>query len=92
MRRKKLLLATAALTSAIACGGKKKEPPQIYANPKGGHYDRGLTDAGVDARSAPEPSPDAAPATDIGTPPLPEIHANTKGSFYDDHLVKLRTK
>lgn len=85
MRRKRLLLATAALSTAIACGGKKKDPPRIYANPKGDHYDRGLTDAGIDA-------PPDAPTADIGAPPLPEIHANTKGSFYDDQLVKLRTK
>lgn len=84
MKRKKLLLATAALTTAISCGGKKKEP-QIYANPKGGHYDRGLTDAGVDA---PPPPVDADPYIT----PLPPVRANTKGSFYDEELVKLRTK
>ena len=88
MKRKKLLRATAALTSAIACGGKKKEPPQIYANPKGGHYDRGLADAGVDA----PPTPDAAPAAEIELPPIEPVYANTKGSFYDRELVKLRTK
>ncbi len=80
MKRKRLLLATAALTTAISCGGKKKEP-QIYANPKGGHYDRGLTDAGVDA----PPPADADPY--IG-PPLAPVRANTKGSFYDDGLTK----
>jgi hypothetical protein len=85
MKRKKLLLATAALTTAISCGGKKKTEPVIYGNPKGGHYDPGLADAGVDA---PPPAPDAG-AADIGAPkqPDPEIYANTKGSFYDDGLV-----
>ena len=90
MKRKRLLLATAALTTAIACGGKKKEPI-IYANPKGGHYDQGLADAGVDASVDAPPAPDAAP-TSILPPVLPQMHANTKGSFYDAELVKLRVE
>jgi len=64
MKRKKLLLATAALSTAIGCGGKKKEPV-IYSNPKGGRYDQGLVDAGVDAAA-----PDAAevPTPDLAKP------------------------
>lgn len=86
MKPRKLLLATAALTTAISCGGKKKEPV-IYANPKGGHYDPGLTDAGVDA-PPPPPPPDAG-AAEVGPGSGdPQIYANTKGSFYDDGLVK----
>ncbi len=86
MKRKKLLLATAALTGALACGGKKQEPVPVSSNPKGGHYDQGLADAGVDAPPAP------ADADPYLAPPLAPVRANTKGSFYDDHLVKLRTK
>ncbi len=52
---------------------------QIYANPKGGHYDRGLTDAGVDAPADADP---------FIAPPLNPVRANTKGSFYDDGLTK----
>jgi hypothetical protein len=89
MKRKKLLLATAALTSAIACGGKKKEPIPVYSNPKGGHYDQGLTDAGVDAPPPADAPDDANP---YGSLPIAPVRANTKGSFYDQELVKLRTK
>lgn len=61
MRPRRLLLASAALTTAIGCGGSKKKEPEIYANPKGTQYDKGLVDAGVDA-------PPNAPAD--ATPPL----------------------
>lgn len=84
MKRKKLLLATAALTTAISCGGKKKEPV-IYGNPKGGRYDPGL-DAGVDA----PPSPDAIPTSEFTEPPLAPVRANTKSSLYDNGFAKKR--
>lgn len=77
--KKKLLLASAALSSAIACGGKKKEPI-IYSNPKGGLYDKGLADAGVDA--APTDAVVIAPPDDT------EIYANPKGALYDDGIAK----
>ena len=56
MKPKRLLLATAALSSSLACGGSKKTEPIIYSNPKGSRYDQG--DAGVED-AAPEPTPDA---------------------------------
>ncbi|MEO8705681.1 MAG: hypothetical protein ABI867_36960 [Kofleriaceae bacterium] len=53
---KRLLLATAALSTSIACGGKKSTP-RIYSNPKGPKYD--MQDAGTE--------PDAPPPDDTGS-------------------------
>jgi hypothetical protein len=56
VKPKKLLLATAALSSSLACGGKSRTDPIFYSNPKGSRYDQ--VDAGVED-AAPEPTPDA---------------------------------
>jgi hypothetical protein len=78
MRKRRLLLATSALATAISCGRDKK--PVVYANPKGSHYD----DAGVQPSDAmPPPGDGGAPAdAEVIGPP-----ANPKGSFYDQGLA-----
>lgn len=53
MRKRRLLLAVSALTTAIGCGPKKKDH-RIYANPKGPHY--------VDVDAPPADAPSDAPA------------------------------
>jgi len=75
MRTRRLLLAATALTTAISCGGKKKESI-IHANPKGSVYDKGPPDAG---------SPDDAAAGPPDVAPIPPP-ANPKGAFYDGGL------
>lgn len=86
-RKRRLLLATAALTTSLgaACG------KPIHGNPKGSHY---APDAGAGSGSANAGSgsgsatPDAgAGSGEIGPGPEP-IHSNPKGAFYDDGLAK----
>jgi hypothetical protein len=66
VKTKRLLLATAALTSSIACGGKK-EKPIIYSNPKGPRYDRPI-DAGAEP-DAPTPGDQGSAA--VGSDQIP---------------------
>ncbi len=67
MRIRRLLLATAALSTTLAACDKKK--PVVYANNKGSLYDR---DAGVVSDAAPASDAaeagDAAEAADDGHP------------------------
>ena len=66
MRIRRLLLATAALSTTLAACDKKK--PVVYANNKGSLYDR---DAGVVSDAAPSDAAeagDAAEAADDGHP------------------------
>src|SRR5688572_22479250 len=94
-KTRRLLLATAALSTAAAIEACSKEPlpgnPKgshyddagpvaLPANPKGSHYDQGL-DSGTAT-----PPPSATPERDAG-PVLPPP-ANPKGSHYDSGLQK----
>jgi hypothetical protein len=79
MRR--LLLATTALTTMVACKKEPKYEP-VHGNPKGAHYDDAAppvipADAGVAA----EP-PDAATAP-VDAPVIHRMPANPKGAHYD---------
>jgi hypothetical protein len=61
-KTKRFLLATAALTTSLACGGKKTKP-EIYSNPKGPRYDM-LHDAGADGDA---PAPDEGSGSGSGS-------------------------
>ena len=62
MRKRRLLLATSALTTVMAC---RHDKPVVYANPKGSHY-------AIDAGAGSAASDGGAPAADGGAPDTTE--------------------
>ena len=69
MRIRRLLLATAALSTTLAACEKKK--PVVYANNKGSLYDR---DAGVVDATPAGDGGDAGDAGDAGSEPADDGH------------------
>ena len=102
MRKRRLLLVTSALSTAAllqACQKQQEVSHDLPGNPKGSHYDEGMSptpDAGATTEGA--EAVDAGNASDaavfhVPTPPPGEagvptrpLPASPKGSFYDGGL------